>query len=81
MKDRDNSRRDFLRQVSTLAAAAAVMPHWVHGKSLSSSLVSPHVLGANEKVNLACVGIGHRGNKLSRLLPKQDCVTLWLFVI
>ena len=70
MKNRDNSRRDFLRQVSTLAAAAAVMPHWVHGESLSSSLVSPRVLGANEKVNLACVGIGHRGEQIIKAFAK-----------
>ena len=70
MKNRDNSRRNFLRQVSTLAAAAAVMPHLVHGENLSSPLVSPRVLGANEKVNLACVGIGNRGEQIIKAFAK-----------
>lgn len=48
---KDSSRRSFIKNVAAASAAVALVPQSVWANSL----------GANEKVNLACVGIGFRG--------------------
>ncbi|WP_373523390.1 Gfo/Idh/MocA family protein, partial [Aquiflexum sp.] len=60
------NRRDFLKTGATAALCLS-----------SFTLISPHVLGKSmgyvapsDKVNLACVGIGNRGNEIIKELNK-----------
>jgi len=64
----NSSRRDFLRQLSLLTAATAVSALPV--STLSAKKVKPRKIGTNEKVNLACIGIGNRGADVIRELYK-----------
>jgi predicted dehydrogenase len=64
----NSSRRDFLRQLSLLTAATAVSA--LPLSDLSAKKVKPRKIGTNEKVNLACIGIGNRGADIIRELYK-----------
>ena len=55
-------RRDFLKQMTVLTAAAA-MPAMAATASAASK-VSPHKVKPGKKVRLACIGIGNRGNEV-----------------
>jgi predicted dehydrogenase len=63
-----SSRRNFLRQLSVIAAttALATMPI----PKLSAKNHKPRKVGSNEKVNLACIGIGNRANEIIKELYK-----------
>lgn len=61
----DYSRRSFLKQ-AMLASAAAATPGILMAKARSL----PRIIGANEKVNLACIGIGNRGGEILREFHK-----------
>src|SRR3546814_4527506 len=52
----DYSRRAFLKQAMLASAAAAVAP------GILSAM--PKLAGPNERVNLACIGIGNRGAQI-----------------
>lgn len=52
------SRRVFLKQAMAMSAAAAVAPGFL--------MAHPKLAGANERVNLACIGIGNRGGEIIR---------------
>jgi len=54
------NRRDFLKTAGIGAAAIAVDPF---NAFTASAKVRKETAGANKKVNLAIVGIGHRGNE------------------
>lgn len=69
MKSNDVSRRLFLKQAIALSAATAVPSVWTTAKSNNSIPVTQRVC-ANEKVNLACVGIGYRGGEIIQALYK-----------
>ena len=56
-----SSRRDFLKQVTALTAAAAI-PGSV--MAAEAERPQPRKIKAGEKVNLACVGIGNRGGDI-----------------
>ena len=58
------TRRGFIR-TATLASAGLALG----GSRLSASSYS-QIIGANEKVNLACVGIGFRGSEIIRDFAK-----------
>lgn len=62
------SRRDFLRQLSVLAATTAVAG--LSLETLSARSPKPRKVALNEKVNLACVGIGNRGAEVIKELYK-----------
>ena len=55
-------RRDFLKQMTVLTAAAA-MPS-VALNAAGKKKVKPHWVKPGEKVKLACVGIGFRGGEI-----------------
>lgn len=61
-----SSRRDFLRQISAITATAA-LTGWSIGQ-LSAAKPLPRKIGSNEKVNLACIGIGNRGADIIKAL-------------
>ena len=61
-------RRDFLRQMTVLTAAAA-MPGVVNAAS-AASMEAPHKVKPGKKVRLACVGIGNRGNEVFKEFEK-----------
>lgn len=56
------TRRRFLQT----AAAASTM----------YSILPSSVLGANEKVNMACIGVGYRGGLIARKICKRDTVNV-----
>ncbi|OAV69474.1 Glycosyl hydrolase family 109 protein 1 precursor [Bacteroidales bacterium Barb6XT] len=63
MKMNDNSRRLFLKQAVALSAATAVPAFWTPAQAGASG--APRV-SANDKVNLALIGIGNRGNEITK---------------
>ena len=59
----DLSRRDFLKTTtaSTVAAAAAVLPG-AAAAAPASPAVSPRIIGANDRIGVAVVGVGGMGS-------------------
>jgi len=72
MKTRDFSRRHFLKQTVMLSAAAAIAPGILMGMSKGDIKFA----GPNERVNLACIGIGNRGAEIIRDLYKTGLVNI-----
>src|SRR5690349_19505399 len=60
MNKYEYSRRIFLKQAMLASAAAAMAP--------SLLMAKPKLAAANERVNLACIGIGNRGGEIIREL-------------
>lgn len=65
MKSNEVSRRSFLKQALALSAATAVPTIWTSTKA-TNLFPSAHGVCANDKVNLACIGIGNRGGEIVR---------------
>ncbi|WP_343702100.1 Gfo/Idh/MocA family oxidoreductase [Chitinophaga sp.] len=65
------SRRSFLKQ-AMLASAAAATP----GILMAKGMPLPRRIGANEKVNLACIGIGNRGGEITAELYKTGLANI-----
>ena len=55
------SRRDFLR---TAAVAGAGL--WMADKSWAADTKSTRIIGANDRINIACIGVGGKGGSDSR---------------
>ena len=64
------SRRRFLRRTAALAAAAAAAPCFIP----SGVLASPERPGANDRIGVAYIGVGRRGNQLMGLPPEGQIV-------
>ena len=67
------SRRNFLKTASALTAASALPGVWLSSTGLSSCSSGPRkpkFVSPNDKVNLACVGIGNRGGEIIREFNK-----------
>ncbi|WP_316813880.1 Gfo/Idh/MocA family oxidoreductase [Pedobacter heparinus] len=72
MSTKGFSRRHFLKQTVMLSAAAAITPGVLMGMNKGDiRLASP-----NERVNLACIGIGNRGADIIRDLYKTGLVNI-----
>lgn len=72
MSTKGFSRRHFLKQTALLSAAAAIAPGALMGMRKGDiRLASP-----NERVNLACIGIGNRGAEIIRDLYKTGLVNI-----
>ena len=70
MSEKKMSRRNFLQSAAVISGAA-MMPSIVTGCSGPGKRVaSPKVIGANDKVNLALIGIGNRGCEVSKSFIK-----------
>ncbi len=63
-----SSRRNFLRQLSVITATTALSG--LSLESLSAKNAKPRKVGASEKVNLACIGVGNRASEIIRELHK-----------
>ena len=61
MKSEDISRRSFLKRAAALSAAAAIPSFWIPSKA--NAMPGVPFVSANEKVRIAFIGIGNRGNK------------------
>ena len=59
-----SNRRDFLKQMTVLTAAAAMPGIAATSCSTSKKKVTPRKVKAGEKVRLACIGIGFRGGDI-----------------
>lgn len=66
--DSKSSRRNFLRQLTVLTATTALSG--IPLEKLSAKSAEPRKVGSNEKVNLACIGIGNRGGEIIKELFK-----------
>ena len=55
-------RRNFIRQMSALTAAAALSGLSI--ETLMANNPKPRKIGSSEKINLACIGIGNRGGEI-----------------
>ena len=71
MSHNDYSRRTFLKQ-AMLASAATAVP----GFLLAHGSRYPRKIGPNEKVNLACIGIGNRGKEIIEALNKTGLANI-----
>ena len=58
------SRRDFLQKAAVIGGVA-MMPSIVMGRE-GKRTASPKVVGANDRVNMALIGIGNRGNEVAK---------------
>ncbi len=59
-----NSRRDFLKQASvgiTAGNALLAIPTYAQTTKIKNALAPNRILGANDRVNLASIGVGGRG--------------------
>lgn len=65
MKSNEVSRRLFLKQALAVSAATAVSGLWTPASAAKNQPVTNRVC-ANDKVNLACIGIGNRGADIIR---------------
>ncbi|ASZ13473.1 Gfo/Idh/MocA family oxidoreductase [Chitinophaga pendula] len=73
MKQNDNSRRSFLKNALLLSAAAAAGPSLLKAKGLPAG---PRRISSNERVNLACIGIGNRGAEIIEALYKTGLANI-----
>jgi predicted dehydrogenase len=58
------SRRDFLKQAGagvTLGGVALSIPTYAQTTKIKNVLASGRVLGANDRINIGCIGLGGRG--------------------
>ena len=69
MDSNEFSRREFLKIVLALSAAAA-LPTILTKNTLSAARPKPRIVGPNERVNLAVCGIGNRGGEILREFAK-----------
>ena len=69
MDSNEFSRREFLKRVLALSAAAA-LPTILTKNTLSAARPKPRIVGPNERVNLAVCGIGNRGGEILREFAK-----------
>ena len=72
MATNEFSRRHFLKQTVLLSAAATVAPGILMGMSKGDIKFA----GPNERVNLACIGIGNRGAEIIMDLYKTGLVNI-----
>lgn len=63
------NRRNFLINSSLLAGGLLLSAHAI---SCASAKLKPRKIAANEKVNLACIGIGNRGADIIKELYKTN---------
>lgn len=70
--DSKSSRRNFLRQLSLITATTALSSLSLN--ELAAKNPKPRKVGSNEKVNLACIGIGNRaGDIVQELFKTGHC--------
>lgn len=72
----DVSRRLFLKKAMVLSAAAAAAPSIL---SAATGSLSPLLAKLNERVNLACCGIGNRGGEIIQALYNTGLANLVAF--
>lgn len=66
MESKSVSRREFLKRVLALSAAAAVPTILTKDMLAAPAAAKPKFVSPNERVNLACCGIGNRGGEIIR---------------
>lgn len=61
------SRRNFLKQVGLVSTLAVLHPHWTIAKTTQTPSGN-RLFAPNERINLACIGIGNRGGEITQAL-------------
>ena len=59
------SRRDFLKQAGAVSAASGALlsiPTYAQTSKIKNILAPGRILGANDRINLGCIGLGGRGS-------------------
>ena len=74
MKSEDISRRSFLKRALALSAATVIPSFWIPSKA--GAMPGVPFVSANEKVNIAFIGIGNRGGEIAKELYKTGCSPL-----
>ncbi|SOE22896.1 Oxidoreductase family, NAD-binding Rossmann fold [Spirosomataceae bacterium TFI 002] len=62
-------RRDFIKSSSFGAAGITIVPSHIFGKKVNK-------IAPSEKVNLACIGIGHRGGGITKSLHETGLANI-----
>ena len=70
MNSNEVSRRSFLKKAAAISAAASAMPTILASVQGSAKTIPLKPVGANERVNLACCGIGNQGAGIIREFHK-----------
>ncbi|MDR2037929.1 MAG: Gfo/Idh/MocA family oxidoreductase [Bacteroidales bacterium] len=70
MKQSDESRRSFLKKAAVFSAAASAVPTILTANTSSGKPAEIKQANPNERVNLACCGIGNRGGEIIREFEK-----------
>lgn len=76
MKNKGFSRRSFLKQAAMASATVAAAPHLLIA---NRALGSTKKIGPNERVNLACIGIGNRGGEIIKALHDTGLANIVAF--
>ena len=63
------SRRDFLKQAGAVSATSSALlsiPTYAQSTKIKNILAPSRILGANDRINLGCIGLGGRGSGVMR---------------
>ena len=66
MEQNDYSRRSFLKRTAALAGLVAVAPTILTRHAMGAVMPASKLVSANERVNVAFIGIGNRGGEIAR---------------
>ena len=78
MEKKESSRRRFVKNALALSAAT-VIPTILTSKASGRSMPESRLVGANERVNIACCGIGNQGGGITRTLYGTGLANLVAF--
>ncbi len=78
MENKESSRRRFVKDVLALSAAT-VIPTILTSKVSGRNMPESRLVGANERVNIACCGIGNQGGGITRALYNTGLANLVAF--
>ncbi|MGE9311270.1 Gfo/Idh/MocA family oxidoreductase [Niabella sp. CJ426] len=73
MSSKNTSRRKFLKNTTIATAATALLPDLLFAKN---SFLRSAVTAPSEKVNLACIGIGNRGQQIIEEFAKTGLANI-----
>jgi len=69
MSTSDFNRRDFLKQATTAGAVAGAVTSAMAAPRPSPKM-SGRVIGANDRIQVACIGVGGRGHYVTNVFYK-----------
>jgi hypothetical protein len=79
MEKSESSRRRFVKNALALSTATVIPTILTFCKASGRSTTKPRLVGANERVNIACCGIGNQGGGIIRTLYNTGLANLVAF--